>query len=764
MRQPLSALRHSLVAKIILAVGATLLLCTLILVSLSVNVLKSRAMEERTLGADRLGRTIMLGARHAMMTNARDRINAIIRDVGRQEDIVSIRIYNKEGTIMFAGHDEEVGRKTDIKDRACVVCHLTDPPTRQLTVDERTRVFTTAEGEHLLGTISPIYNDEGCDGGPCHFHPSDKIVLGALDVVLSMREADKAIAAVQYRTIGFGTLIFFLSGGLMTFFLVRFVKKPIAGLTQDAVLIGQGLELEIESGDDRPGATSGKRKDELGKLATAIHKMSEQIHEKRLELDKQKEQYRQLFMQVPCFISVLDKDYKLIEYNREFEDRFCPQAGDHCWKAFKDREEKCPNCPVERTFETGKPQFSEESGVSKDGSPAHWIVHTAPIFNDEGEVTAAMEMCLDITARKKLADRLRESEEKYHAIFDNIPQAVFVLSEENFSILDHNITAETMYKLASDDLKSRTFLDLVREDEREAVASHLRAFTVINRVPGLAGDGSTFFMDILLSPSRYDDEDVLLVATNDISERLEAEQKVIHAGKMATLGEMATGVAHELNQPLTVIKSAGSFFMKKIKKNEPIPDEVLMTLAKEIDSHVERAVQIINHMREFGRKTDLVLEPTDVNDVLKKSFAFFGRQLAVRDIEVIWELEDELPPIMASPNRLEQVFINLLTNARDALENIEDPNQLKHIIMSTRLEGSHVVVELCDNGHGIPKHLLSKVFEPFFTTKKVGKGTGLGLSISYGMVKDFGGSIKAVNKTEESGACFIMRFPKVVRR
>ena len=148
-------------------------------------------------------------------------------------------------------------------------------------------------------------------------------------------------------------------------------------------------------------------------------------------------------------------------------------------------------------------------------------------------------------------------------------------------------------------------------------------------------------MNIRISPSEYRGKKVLLLTTGDDTKRLEAEQQIIQASKMATLGEMATGVAHELNQPLSVIKTASSFFMKKITRKEPIKDEILLTLSQEIDSHVDRATRIINHMRLFGRKSEMTLENVQVNDVLKSAFEIFSQQLKVRGIAVEWDLYPE---------------------------------------------------------------------------------------------------------------------------
>jgi histidine kinase len=167
-------------------------------------------------------------------------------------------------------------------------------------------------------------------------------------------------------------------------------------------------------------------------------------------------------------------------------------------------------------------------------------------------------------------------------------------------------------------------------------------------------------------------------------------------------------------------------------------------------------------MRQFGRKSDHKLEEIRINDVLRRSFEIFSQQLKVRGIEVIWQLDENLPAIMADADRLEQVFINLLINARDAIEEkweSKTPQKNdKKITLKTRRKGERVYIEVRDSGVGIPKSISDRIFEPFFTTKNVGKGTGLGLSISYRIVQDFGGNIHAVSSRGE-GARFIIDFP-----
>jgi histidine kinase len=497
----------------------------------------------------------------------------------------------------------------------------------------------------------------------------------------------------------------------------------------------------------------------LKKLRTSL---ASNMREKQAELNKQRDEYQRLFELVPCIITVQDRNYKLIKYNREFEEKFNPQPGDYCFSAYKGRTEKCAICPVEKTFEDGMSHFSEERGFDKDGNPTHWVVNTSPIKNEKGEIVAAMEINLDVTQTKLLEEKLEKSEKKYYAIFDNIPNPVFVLDKDTLEILDCNASVEGIYGYKKDEMIARSFLELFRQEEKDHYAGMMKNSSVINQARHLNKNGGHLFVNIRISPSDYPGRKVLLVTTSDITRRLETEQQLIQASKMATLGEMATGVAHELNQPLSVIKTASRFFMKKINKKEKIEDGVLFTMSEEIDAYVDRATKIINHMRQFGRKSDITLEKVQVNAVLGKALDILGQQLKVRGIEVVWDLEPELPSIMADADRLEQVFINLLINARDAIDKSRQsqPPQKgeKKIILKTRSAPREITVEISDSGPGIEDSILERIFEPFFTTKKVGQGTGLGLSISYGIIKDCKGSIQAVS-VKGKGARFIMKFP-----
>ena len=505
------------------------------------------------------------------------------------------------------------------------------------------------------------------------------------------------------------------------------------------------------------GQDSGRRRQD-----TATDRKDEVGNDRNAELDRRVDEYQMLFDLVPCIITVQDRDFKLIRYNREFADKFDPKPGDYCYQAYKGRDEKCPICPVENTFEDGESHWSEESGPDRDGTTRHWLVKTCPIKNSKGEIVAVMEINLDITHRKELEEKLRISENKYYSIFNNIPNPVFVLDLDTFLILDCNESVEVIYGYTRTATIGRSFFEMFKEEDRDYYALKLRTSSFLGQAKHKTKDGRSLFVNIRVSPSEYNGQKVLLVTTSDITKRLETEQQLLQASKMATLGEMATGVAHELNQPLSVMESASGFLIRKLHKKEKIDDDHLNIMAQKISSNVDRATKIINHLREFGRKDDVTLEKVQMNDLLRRAHELLSQQLKVRGINVVWQLEDDLPIIIADPGRLEQVFINLLLNARDAIEDKLATEVMKksyeEIIIKTSSDGKTVSAEISDTGTGVPKEILEKVFEPFFTTKTTGKGTGLGLSISYGIIKECGGSIQVKSEIDK-GAVFIIEFP-----
>jgi len=231
------------------------------------------------------------------------------------------------------------------------------------------------------------------------------------------------------------------------------------------------------------------------------------------------------------------------------------------------------------------------------------------------------------------------------------------------------------------------------------------------------------------------------------------QEQLVQAGKLATLGELTTGVAHELNNPLN---NTGLFVgnaIDLIELGAADKGQIVRELRQALQQ-VSKATQIISHLRTFGRAAPVSREPISLRPVIERALSLVQEQLRLHEIEVTLDLGPQEPVVVGNPIQLEQVFINLLTNARDAV--VDSPR--KAIRISASVGSTAVEIAFVDTGHGIPSGLERRIFDPFFTTKEVGKGTGLGLSITYGIVKEHGGTI-SVASTPGEGATFLIHLP-----
>ena len=234
----------------------------------------------------------------------------------------------------------------------------------------------------------------------------------------------------------------------------------------------------------------------------------------------------------------------------------------------------------------------------------------------------------------------------------------------------------------------------------------------------------------------------------------EKQEQLVQAGKLATLGELTTGVAHELNNPLNNIGLFIGNAIDLIELGMGDPQHSLQELHSAMQQ-VRKATEIISHLRTFGRAAPVSYEPIVVKQVVQRAISLIREQLHFRQIEVVLHFPEENVIVTGNPIQLEQVFLNLLTNARDAMADAKH----KVITISCISTANMVEISFCDTGPGIPAELKQRIFDPFFTTKEVGAGTGLGLSITYGIVKEHRGTIM-VGDLPCEGACFLLQLPR----
>ncbi len=427
------------------------------------------------------------------------------------------------------------------------------------------------------------------------------------------------------------------------------------------------------------------------------------------------------------------------------------------------------------------------------------------IRDAEGRIVRSLGIVQDITEQVRTEQALRESRASYQMLIE-LSQDMISLHSAEGVYLYASSGCQDLLGYAAEELIGRSAYELFHPEDVPAVETHHRQTLAGVRALPIAyrlrrKDGDYVWVE---TTSRYvqsigaEGRGHILCITRDVSARkalearlqeytahleqlvaekvreLEQERaKTLHAARLASLGEMATGVAHELNQPLTALLFDADYLKTVARRalenpqTYPLNPAELLELAENQANDVARCRRIIDHLRTFGRAGAGHSTGVALNQVIQDSFVLLGERLRLRNIQVEFDLAPDLPLIQANPHQLEQVFVNLVSNAEYALQEMRErihsgavtrPDYTPRVTLTTRYTDNTVTAIVRDNGCGILPEHRERIFQPFFTTKPVGEGTGLGLSISYGIVKEWGGEITFESAVNE-GTAFILRFP-----
>jgi len=263
-------------------------------------------------------------------------------------------------------------------------------------------------------------------------------------------------------------------------------------------------------------------------------------------------------------------------------------------------------------------------------------------------------------------------------------------------------------------------------------------------------DGNPLEYEITTYPIHNEKGQIIqaFIFEEDVTEKRRLEATLVQSEKLAAVGQLAAGVAHEINNPLTAIIANAQLLKRMIPE-----DEDILEMLELISTAGNRASQVVRNLLDFARKEHYDFEPTDINDTISKSLALVQHELLSRSIELNFEPEDNLPLVLASYDHLQGVWLNLLLNAIDAIDS--DDGIIRVV---TKSKGKELRVTVNDNGKGIPQEQVSRIFEPFYTTKEPGRGTGLGLSVCHRTIKQHGGNM-LVNSQLGSGTEFTVILP-----
>jgi two-component system NtrC family sensor kinase len=398
------------------------------------------------------------------------------------------------------------------------------------------------------------------------------------------------------------------------------------------------------------------------------------------------------------------------------------------------------------------PREACELTVKQKGGGSIYVRLRAAASEDGRECRVAVT---DITELKRAEDALRESEEKYRALVENMTEGIWVI-DGRFRTTFVNRSMAEMLGYPVEELTGRHFFSLVNEPRGEVkkVARDylMKGGRLPHEVEFVRKDGTPLYA-LMTTAVVIDTEGncaSVIAMVTDIGEKKRLERQLGQAEKLSTMGTMISGVAHEINNPLTAV-IGNAQLLANSESSSYTKAKLAVILQESL-----RAARIVRGLLTFAREHSPERRMTDINDTVRLSLKLREYDLNVRNINVRLSLSDDLPTTMANPHELQQVFLNVINNASDALEE----KRGGMLTIRTRPENGLVVVEFEDDGPGISKENLSRVFDPFFTTKEVGAGTGLGLSIAYGIVREHGGTIEA-HSTEGAGATFVVRLPVI---
>ncbi len=469
---------------------------------------------------------------------------------------------------------------------------------------------------------------------------------------------------------------------------------------------------------------------------------------------------------------ILNTNKEIISANKKFLEYFKVSCGDiigyRCSDYFMEANFPCTpeECPIQKVMET-KSGYSIFNEVKEKGKRVWEERVFSPILNDDGDVAYIIESVRDATRIKILEKRLTGMMDLMHSVIQSSVSAIVAASKDG-KILLMNRAAQDLFGYTVEEItsavKGKGAVNLYPPGVAKDIMKKLRS-------DSYGGKGKLSSTELSIINSSGEEIPVRMTAAiiyedgrevgsmgvyDDLREKLEVEKKLkevelraLHSEKMASLGQLAAGVAHEINNPLTGILLYANMLIESMDDGDERKQDLEYIL-----EDANRCREIVKNLLAYSRQTNPKKEVFQINDLLNKSLALIRDQNIFMNIDIKKHLSCEMMMVRGDRNQLHQVIINLVMNAADAMN--------KKGVLTLRTyrnkKAQKVYLEVSDTGCGISSENISKIFDPFFTTKELGKGTGLGLSTAYGIIKENGGHI-SVKETGKKGTTFLVELP-----
>jgi len=436
--------------------------------------------------------------------------------------------------------------------------------------------------------------------------------------------------------------------------------------------------------------------------------------------------------------------------------------GKHAWEFIARRDHYKAAAHTRRTLEQGRPTVVEYTLLKADGSEFPGEISTSLLKDAQGNLVGFIGIIRDITERKLAEEALKDSEERYKSLVTNVKLGVFRSTPGRTGrFLEVNPAMEEITGYSREELLKINVSDLYAyPEEREAILEEVASARgkATKELRFRKKDGTEIVISDTKVAVRDDTGKILYFdgIIEDITERKLAEgrekelqQQLYLSSRLAAIGELAAGVAHEINNPLTGILGFSQRLLRKSAEETQVRDLEI------ICNEAQRAAKVVENLLTFARRQKPRKQYADINDILQKALELRAYQLKTSNIEVALDLAPSLPKTMVDFHQIQEVFLNIILNAEQA---ISETNRGGKLSIKTQPVRDYIKISFADDGPGIPAEQLDKLFNPFFATGRERGGTGLGLSICHGMVAEHGGKIYAKSKPGK-GATFFVELP-----
>jgi len=389
--------------------------------------------------------------------------------------------------------------------------------------------------------------------------------------------------------------------------------------------------------------------------------------------------------------------------------------------------------------------------------------------DDSGRLIKHFGFLQDLTEQKKTENALKESEKLYRTLLNASPEGIFIMDLKGHITEISDIILEIFGAGDKNEFIGVPFFNFIPSTEvkkMKDILSNAKSEGLIQNIEFILTrkNQSQFICELSITLIQEADgkPDAYMIILRDISQRKKIEQQLIRSERMVSLGEMASGMAHEINQPLLSITLGIENLLMKIQQVKAVNESYFHNKSEKIFEDILRIGRIIDHVRAFSRDNDEYISTSfNINDSINNAISMISEQFKHHGINLTIQLDKKVHLINGNTYRFEQVILNLLTNAKDTFEDKTKTSKLdfkKKIAIRTYHDAHTNYVEVIDNGNGIKPDVIDRIMLPFYTTKDSGKGTGLGLSISFGIIKELKGNID-VESNPLSGTTFRISLP-----